>query len=199
MKRILFALAIIVSISACTKSETPNIEPEPVPDTTSKSYVGCMRSDYPDITIPGISVNDKIIYDLKSAITYSSPIFAYSETHLYSGAFTLSDIVDYDIFPIAEIDIADESNLSIYIPEKTFEDGEIIYDLRNGEAFEKTTNIKSVKIKEATIILDNEYFKTDICRFDMEITLQFGNVIEIVYYGESIHQYISGGINKQHL
>lgn len=194
MKKIFFAIAIIASITACTKSETANIEPEPAPDTTSKSYVGCMRSDYPDITISGISVNDKIVYDLKSAITYSSPIFTYSETYLYSGAFTLSDIIDYDIFPIAEIDVEDESNIYISISEKTFDNDEIIYDLRDGKVSNKTENIKSAYIKEAAVILDNEYFKTDICRFDIEITLQFGNVIEIVYYGESIHQTIKGGI-----
>lgn len=195
MKRILFTIAIILSITACTKSETPNIEPEPAPDTTSKSYVGCMRSDYPDITISGISVNDKIIYDLKSACTYSSPLFPGAViTYLYSGEFTLYDIVNYDIFPIAEIDGEDESDIYIYISGETFDNDEIIYDLRDGKVFNKTENIKSVYIKEAAVILDNEYFKTDICRFDIEITLQFGNVIEIIYYGESIHQSIKGGI-----
>lgn len=195
MKKTLFIFAIIAFITACTKSEAPNPEPEPVPDTTSKSYVGCMRSDYPDIAIPGISVNDKIIYDLKSACTYSSPLFPGAVvTYLYSGEFTLYDIVDYDILPIAEIDGADESNIYISISEKTFDNDEIIYDLRDGKVFNKTENIKSVHIKEAEVILDNEYFKTDICRFDIEITLQFGNVIEIIYYGESIHQSIKGGI-----
>lgn len=195
MKKILFAIALIVSISACTKSETPNPEPEPVQDTTSKSYVGCMRSDYPDIAIPGISVNDKIIYDLKSACTYSSPLFPGDVvTYLYSGEFTLYDIVDYDIFPIAEIDGEDESNIYISISEKTFDNDEIIYDLRDGEVFSKTENIKSVHIKEAEVIIDNEYFKTDICKFDMEINLRYGKTIAIVYYGESIHQSIKGGI-----
>ena len=117
MKRIFFALAIIVSISACTKPETPN--PEPVPDTTSKSYVGCMRSDYPDIAIPGISINDKIVYDIKTVCIYSSPIFVGSATaHLYSGVFTKDEIMDemvgYDIFPILEIEVYDEPN-NIYI------------------------------------------------------------------------------------
>lgn len=196
MKKIFLAIAIIISLTACTKSETANPEPEPAPDTTSKSYVGCMRSDYPDITIPGISVNGKIIYDLKTACTYSSPLFpgSVTTTYLYSGEFTLYDIVDYDIFPIAAIDGEDESDIYISISEKTFDNDEIIYDLRDGKIFNKTENIKSVYIKEAAVILDNEYFKTDICRFDIEITLQFGNVIEIVYYGESIHQTIKGGI-----
>lgn len=195
MKKILFAIALIVSISACTKSETPNPEPEPVQDTTSKSYVGCMRSDYPDIAIPGISVNGKIVYDLKSACTYSSPLFPGAVvTYLYSGEFTLYDIVDYDIFPIAEIDGEDESNIYISISEKTFDNDEIIYDLRDGEVFSKTENIKSVHIKEAEVILDNEYFKTDICKFDIEINLRYGKTITIVYYGESIHQSIKGGI-----
>lgn len=195
MKKILFAIALIVSISACTKSEAQSPEPEPVQDTTSKSYVGCMRSDYPDIAIPGISVNDKIIYDLKSACTYSSPLFPGDVvTYLYSGEFTLYDIVDYDIFPIAEIDGEDESNICISISEKTFDNDEIIYDLRDGEVFSKTENIKSVHIKEAEVILDNEYFKTDICKFDIEINLRYGKTITIVYYGESIHQSIKGGI-----
>jgi|GEM_PF-6724825 lipoprotein len=195
MKKIFFALAIIASITACTKSEAQSPEPEPVPDTTSKSYVGCMRSDYPDIAIPGISVNDKIIYDLKSACTYSSPLFPGDVvTYLYSGEFTLYDIVDYDIFPIAEIDGEDESNIYISISEKTFDNDEIIYDLRDGEVFSKTENIKSVHIKEAEVILDNEYFKTDICKFDIEINLRYGKTIAIVYYGESIHQSIKGGI-----
>lgn len=119
MKKIFLAIAIIISLTACTKSETANPEPEPAPDTTSKSYVGCMRSDYPDITIPGISVNGKIIYDLKTACTYSSPLFpsAVTTTYLYSGEFTLYDIVDYDIFPIAAIDGEDESDIYIYIGE----------------------------------------------------------------------------------
>lgn len=195
MKKILFAIAIIATITACTKSEAQSPEPEPVPDTTSKSYVGCMRSDYPDIAIPGISVNDKIIYDLKSACTYSSPLFPGDVvTYLYSGEFTLYDIVDYDIFPIAEIDGEDESNIYISISEKTFDNDEIIYDLRDGEVFSKTENIKSVHIKEAEVILDNEYFKTDICKFDIEINLRYGKTITIVYYGESIHQSIKGGI-----
>ena len=195
MKKIFFILAIIASITACTKSEAQSPEPEPVPDTTSKSYVGCMRSDYPDIAIPGISVNDKIIYDLKSACTYSSPLFPGTVvTYLYSGEFTLYDIVDYDIFPIAEIDGEDESNIYISISEKTFDNDEIIYDLRDGEVFSKTENIKSVHIKEAEVILDNEYFKTDICKFDIEINLRYGKTITIVYYGESIHQSIKGGI-----
>lgn len=195
MKKIFFILAIIASITACTKSEAQSPEPEPVPDTTSKSYVGCMRSDYPDIAIPGISVNDKIIYDLKSACTYSSPLFPGDVvTYLYSGEFTLYDIVDYDIFPIAEIDGEDESNIYISISEKTFDNDEIIYDLRDGEVFSKTENIKSVHIKEAEVILDNEYFKTDICKFDIEINLRYGKTITIVYYGESIHQSIKGGI-----
>lgn len=195
MKKIFFILAIIASITACTKSEAQSPEPEPVPDTTSKSYVGCMRSDYPDIAIPGISVNDKIIYDLKSACTYSSPLFPGDVvTYLYSGEFTLYDIVDYDIFPIAEIDGEDESNIYISISEKTFDNDEIIYDLRDGEVFSKTENIKSVHIKEAEVILDNEYFKTDICKFDIEINLRYGKTIAIVYYGESIHQSIKGGI-----
>lgn len=195
MKKIFFILAIIASITACTKSEVQSPEPEPVPDTTSKSYVGCMRSDYPDIAIPGISVNDKIIYDLKSACTYSSPLFPGDVvTYLYSGEFTLYDIVDYDIFPIAEIDGEDESNIYISISEKTFDNDEIIYDLRDGEVFSKTENIKSVHIKEAEVILDNEYFKTDICKFDIEINLRYGKTITIVYYGESIHQSIKGGI-----
>ena len=196
MKKIFLAIALIVLISACTKSETANMEPEPAPDTTSKSYVGCMRSDYPDITISGISVNGKIIYDLKTACTYSSPLFpsAVTTTYLYSGEFTLYDIVDYDIFPIAAIDGEDESDIYIYISGETFDNDEIIYNLRAGKVSNKTENIKSVYIKEAAVILDNEYFKTDICKFDIEITLQLGNVIEIVYYGESIHQSIKGGI-----
>ena len=196
MKKIFLAIALIVLIRACTKSETANMEPEPAPDTTSKSYVGCMRSDYPDITISGISVNGKIIYDLKTACTYSSPLFpsAVTTTYLYSGEFTLYDIVDYDIFPIAAIDGEDESDIYIYISGETFDNDEIIYNLRAGKVSNKTENIKSVYIKEAAVILDNEYFKTDICKFDIEITLQLGNVIEIVYYGESIHQSIKGGI-----
>lgn len=195
MKKILFAIAIIATITACTKSEAPNHEPEPIPDKTSKSYVGCMRSDYPDIAIPGISVNDKIVYDLKSACTYSSPLFPGDVvTYLYSGEFTLYDIVDYDIFPIAEIDGEDESNIYISISEKTFDNDEIIYDLRDGKVFNKTENIKSVHIKEVEVILDNEYFKTDICKFDIEINLRYGKTITIVYYGESIHQSIKGGI-----
>ncbi len=189
MKKILFAIAIIASITACTKQETPIPEPEP------ESYRGYLRSEHPNIKIPGISVNDKIIYDLKSACTYSSPLFPGDVvTYLYSGEFTLYDIVDYDIFPIAEIDGEDESNIYISISEKTFDNDEIIYDLRDGEVFSKTENIKSVHIKEAEVILDNEYFKTDICKFDIEINLRYGKTIAIVYYGESIHQSIKGGI-----
>lgn len=94
MKRILFALAIIATITACTKSEATNLEPEPVPDTTSKSYVGCMRSDYPDIAIPGISVNDKIVYDLKTACTYNSSYQSTADTEFYVGALTLQEIAD---------------------------------------------------------------------------------------------------------
>jgi lipoprotein len=191
MKKIFLSIAIIISLTACSKSETANPEPEPIPE----SYVGYKRSEHPNIKIPGISVNDKIIYDLKSACTYSSPLFPGSViTYLYSGEFTLYDIVNYDIFPIAEIDGEDESDIYIYISGETFDNDEIIYDLRDGKVSNKTENIKSVYIKEAAVILDNEYFKTDICRFDIEITLQFGNVIEIVYYGESIHQTIKGGI-----
>lgn len=193
MKKILFTIAIIVSITACTKSETANMEPEPAPDTTSKSYVGCMRSEYPDITISGISVNDKIIYDLKSACSFSGPTSP-TITRLYSGKFTYLETVTYNIFPIVEIVTSSESNMYIYISKEKLGADEIKYELHNGEEFYKTDNIKSVNIKEAAVILDNEYFKTDICRFDIEITLQFGNVIEIVYYGESIHQYIIGGI-----
>lgn len=195
MKRILFALAIIISISACTKSETPNIEPEPVPvpDTTSKSYVGCMRSDYPDINISGISVNDKIIYDIKSACSLSGPTSS-TITRLYSGKFTYLEMGNYNIFPIVEIVTSGESNMYIYISKEKLEANEIKYEVHDGEVFYKTNNIKSVKIKEAEVILDEENFKTDICRFDIEITLQFGNVIEIVYYGESFHQAIMGDL-----
>lgn len=197
MKKLLLAITIIVSITACTKSETPNPEPDPIiEDTTTKSYVGCMRSDYPETAISGISVNDKIIYDLKSACSYSSPLFSYASIHLYSGAFTLSDIVDYDIFPIAEIDvdIVDGSNVSIYISDKTFDDDEIYCDLRDGKEFDKTANVKSVNIRNIAIDIDNENFKTDICRLDIEITLQINNVIRIVYSGESINRPILGGI-----
>lgn len=195
MKKIFLIIALIATVTACSKPETP--QPEPiVEDTTTKSYVGCMRSDYPDITISGISVNDKIIYDLRSACSYSSPLFSYALIHLYSGAFTLSDIVDYDIFPIAEIDvdIVDVSNVSIYISDKTFDDDEIYCDLRDGKEFDKTANVKSVNIRNIAIDIDNENFKTDICRLDIEITLQINNVIRIVYSGESIHRPILGGI-----
>lgn len=194
MKKLLLAITIIVSITACSKPETP--QPEPIVEESTKSYVGCMRSDYPDITISGISVNDKIIYDLRSACSYSSPLFSYALIHLYSGAFTLSDIVDYDIFPIAEIDvdIVDGSNVSIYISDKTFDDDEIYCDLRDGKEFDKTANVKSVNIRNIAIDIDNENFKTDICRLDIEITLQINNVIRIVYSGESINRPILGGI-----
>jgi hypothetical protein len=194
MKKIFLSIAIILSITTCTKSETANPEPEPASDTTSKSYVGCMRSDYPDITIPGISVNGKIIYDLKSACSFSGPTSP-TITRLYSGRFTYLETVTYNIFPIVEIVTSSESdNIYIYISKEKLGADEIKYELHNEEEFYKTDNIKSVNIKETAVILDNEYFKTDICRFDIEITLQFGNVIEIVYYGESIHQYIIGGI-----
>lgn len=195
MKRILFTIAIIISLTACSKPETPNPAPEPaIDDTTSKSYVGCMRSDYPDIMISGISVNDKIIYDLKSACTYSAPLYPGVTTHLYSGEFTISEIYIYNIFPIVEIEVYDESNnIYISIPEKTFDYEEIIYDLRNGAAFEKTDNIKSVNIKKAEVILDNENFKTDICNLDIEITILGDWVIRIIYSGESIHQSIIDG------
>lgn len=195
MKRILFTIAIIISLTACSKPETPNPAPEPaIDDTTSKSYVGCMRSDYPDIMISGISVNDKIIYDLKSACTYSAPLYPGVTTHLYSGEFTISEIYIYNIFPIVEIEVYDESNnIYISIPEKTFDYEEIIYDLRNGAAFEKTDNIKSVNIKKAEVILDKENFKTDICNLDIEITILGDWVIRIIYSGESIHQSIIDG------
>ncbi len=188
MKKIFLSIAIILSITTCTRSEIANIEPEP------ESYIGYLRSDYPDIMIPGISVNDKIIYDLKSACSFSGPTSP-TITRLYSGRFTYLETVTYNIFPIVEIVTSSESdNIYIYISKEKLGADEIKYELHNGEEFYKTDNIKSVNIKEAAVILDNEYFKTDICRFDIEIELQFGNVIEIVYYGESIHQYIIGGI-----
>ena len=197
MKKIFLIIVFIASITACTKNEPPNIESESiVEDTTSKSYVGCMRSDYPETAISGISVNDKIVYDLKSACSYSSPLFSYALIHLYSGAFTLSDIVDFDIFPIAviDVDIVDGSNMSIYISDKTFDEDEIYCDLRDGKEFDKTANVKSVNIRNISIDIDNENFKTDICRLDIEITLQINNVIRIVYSGESINRPILGGI-----
>jgi lipoprotein len=196
MKHILFVLAIILSITACTKSETADIEPEPAPDTTSKSYVGCMRSEYPDITIPGISVNGKIIYDLKTACTYNSSYQYTAYTEFYASALTLQEIADCYAFPIASISVStDESNdyTDIYIPEKTFDFDEIRYYLYNGEVLAKTANIESVDIKEATVIQGNEYFKPDdTCKFDIEIKLKYGNTIEIVYYGKSFRLYIVG-------
>lgn len=196
MKKILFALAIIATITACTKSETPNIEPEPVPDTTSKSYVGCMRSDYPDIAISGISVNDKIVYDLKTACTYNSSYQSTAYTEFYASSLTLQEIADCYAFPIASINVStDESNdyTDIYIPEKTFDFDEIRYYLYNGEVLAKTANIESVDIKEATVIQGNEYFKPDdTCKFDIEIKLKYGNTIEIVYYDKSFRLYIVG-------
>lgn len=203
MKRILLALAIIASITACTKPETPNIEPEPgTEDTTTKSYVGCMRSDYPDIAIPGISIDDLIVYDIKTVCTYSSPILAGSATtHIYSGVFTKDEIIYealgcYDIFPILEMEVYDEpNNIYISIPAETFDKDKIIYYLQNGKVVEKTDNIKSVNIKEAEVVIDNETFKTDICKLDIEITKKYSNkVIRIVYYGESIHCTMYGGI-----
>lgn len=187
--------AIIVSLTACTKPETPSSEPE---DTLSKSYVGCMRSDYPDITISGISVNDKIVYELKSACTYNSSLYPWAMTEFYASELTLEEIYAGYAFPVAEISVSTEetNNLYIYIPAKTFDDNEIIYSVTADEVSEKTNNIQSVEIKEATVIPDNEYFKTDICKFDIEITLKYGyrNAINIVYYGESIHQFIKEGI-----
>lgn len=196
MKKIFFILAIIASITACTKSEAQSPEPEPVQDTTSKSYVGCMRSDYPDIAIPGISVNDKIVYDLKTACTYNSSYQSTADTEFYVGALTLQEIAEYYAFPIAAISVStDESNdfTYIYIQEKTFDFDEIRYHLYNGKVLEKTANIESVDIKEATVIQGNEYFKPDdTCKFDIEIKLKYGNTIEIVYYGKSFRLYIVG-------
>lgn len=182
MKKIFFALAIIVSITACTKSETPNPEPE--------SYVGYLRSEHPNIKISGVSVNDKIIYDLKSAVSISGSAVYGAITSLYSSKFTYLDIVNLDIPPIAEIYATpDESYFYIHISKEMLDYDEIKYEVCDGELFYKTDNIQSIKIKDAEVILDEEDLKTDICKFDIEVTLP-NKIIEIVYYGESYHRQV---------
>lgn len=181
--------AVIISLTACTKPETPRPEPE---DTTSKSYAGCMRSDYPDITISGISVNDKIIYDIKTAMSnsFASSVNSVNDasTSFYSGKFTLSEIWSYNILPVAAIYISpDESIIDIYIPERILDYDNIRYTFFKGEIQEKTDNIQSIKINKAEVILNYEPFKKDLCKYDIEITKSDGLVIRIVYSGESIH------------
>lgn len=184
MKKILFAIAIIASITACTKPETPILEPEP------ESYRGYLRSEHPNIKIPGISVNDKIIYDLKSAISMSGPGINGVYTSVYSGRFTYYDVMDYEIPPMLEIGIVPETAwFSIYISKNIIYGNEIRYITVGEEVIDKTDNIQSIKIKEAEVIIDKENLKTDICKFDIEITIP-EYVIEIIYYGNSHHREI---------
>lgn len=185
MKRILLTIAIIASIiiTACTKPETPIPEPEP------ESYMGYLRSEHPNIKIPGISINDKIIYDLKSAISMSGSICG-AWTSLYSGRFTYLDVVNYDIPPMVEIYvIPEESRFWIHISKNILYDNEVEYEIIGEEVSYKTDNIQSIKIKEAEVIIDKENLKTDICKFDIEITIP-EYVIEIIYYGNSHHREI---------
>lgn len=184
MKRILFTIAIIISLTACSKPETPIPEPEP------ESYRGYLRSEHPNIKIPGISVNDKIIYDLKSAISMSGPGINGVYTSVYSGRFTYYDVMDYEIPPMLEIGIVPETAwFSIYISKNIIYGNEISYITVGEEVIDKTDNIQSIKIKEAEVIIDKENLKTDICKFDIEITIP-EYVIEIIYYGNSHHREI---------
>ena len=186
MKLILFILALIISITSCSKPETP--QPEPIPE----SYIGYLRSEHPSIKIPGVSINDKIVYDLKSAISMSGPGISGICTSVYSGTFTYLDVVNYNIPPIIEeiYVIPEESLFALHISENMlYGNNEIIYEVIDGEVLYTTDNIKSVNIKEAEVILDSENSKKDICRFDIELTIpQY--VIEIVYYGNSHHREI---------
>lgn len=184
MKKILFTIAIIASITACSKQETPIPEPEP------ESYRGYLRSEHPNIKIPGISVNDKIIYDLKSAISMSGPGINGVYTSVYSGRFTYYDVMDYEIPPMLEIGIVPETAwFSIYISKNIIYGNEIRYITVGEEVIDKTDNIQSIKIKEAEVIIDKENLKTDICKFNIEITIP-EYVIEIIYYGNSHHREI---------
>ena len=184
MKRILFTIAIIISLTACSKPETPIPEPEP------ESYRGYLRSEHPNIKIPGISVNDKIIYDLKSAISMSGPGINGVYTSVYSGRFTYYDVMDYEIPPMLEIGIVPETAwFSIYISKNIIYGNEIRYITVGENVIDKTDNIQSIKIKEAEVIIDKENLKTDICKFDIEITIP-EYVIEIIYYGNSHHREI---------
>lgn len=154
MKKILFTIAIIASITACSKQETPIPEPEP------ESYRGYLRSEHPNIKIPGISVNDKIIYDLKSAISMSGPGINGVYTSVYSGRFTYYDVMDYEIPPMLEIGIVPETAwFSIYISKNIIYGNEIRYITVGEEVIDKTDNIQSIKIKEAEVIIDKENLK----------------------------------------
>ena len=179
MKRILLALAIIVSITACTKPETPNPEPEPIPE----SYVGYKRSEHPNIKIPGISVNDEIIYDLKSACSicwdHDKPI---STTYVTSEMYTYSDFMwseINDFTPKAVIYISGNRLLSLSIL-----DNEIIHYDASDQSVKKADNVESFKAKHILFAIDIENLKTNTCEFDVEVVMRNGDIIEIVYYGE---------------
>ena len=199
MKQILFALALIVSITACTKPETPNPESEPIPE----SYVGYKRSEHPNIKISGISVNGIIVYDIKSAVSYCSPDFYL--TVLHSKRYTYSDISnDYESKIIPKVEISISGTLfQLYIHEDTINGNDIIHckTSYNDEPEYNTDNVESFKFKDTSFninLVKHEngilYGETDTCGFDVEVTMKNGDIIEVVYYGESIHQYIMGGI-----
>lgn len=189
MKQIFFAIAIIVSITACTKPETSNPEPEPIPE----SYVGYKRSEHPNIKIPGISVNDEIIYDLKSACSicweYNEPI---STTYLTSEMYTYSDFMGNEInnfTPKAVIYISGNRLLSLSIL-----DNEIIHYDVSDQSIKKADNVESFKAKHILFAIDIENLRTNNCEFEVEVAMKNGDIIEIVYYGEYIYIPVFGGI-----
>ena len=96
------------------------------------------------------------------------------------------------VIPEATISIY-SSEIDLYIYEKTFDEEEIICRIDHDRNIYKTNNVESFRFKDCTFTFDDNY-KNDICGFDIAITLNNGNVIEIVYYGTSIHCPILGGI-----
>lgn len=182
MKHIFFTIAIITSITACSKPETPNPEPESIPE----SYVGYKRSEHPNIKIPGISVNDTIVCDLKSACSY---FFRLNDpnptTDLFSEMYTHSDFINYyhaETIQKAEIGIFDNK---LYIL-RIYNNKDIYCEIADYSGnIEKTANIESFKTKEIYVLADTDNDKIHTCGFDVEITMTNSDVIEVVYYGET--------------
>lgn len=182
MKHILFVLAIILSITACTKSETTNPEPEPIPE----SYVGYKRSEHPNIKIPGISVNDIIVCDLKSACSYFCGLNDPNPTtDLFSDMYTHSDFINRyhaETIQKAEIGIFDNK---LYIL-RIYNNKDIYCEIADYSGnIKKTANIESFKIKEIYVFADTDNDKIHTCGFDVEIIMTNSDVIEVVYYGET--------------
>ena len=191
MKKIFLIVVIIATVTACTKN-SPTPQPEPI----SESYVGYLRSEHPNIKIPGISVNDKIVYDIKTVQSFNFYKSRSATFVFFDKKYIREYLVDFDPEYLAEIALPDpfteDSQWVVFIPGNIFDENPISYTA-NYNAVNNSDNIKSIKLKRYICTLGDWGSDTDVCDIDLEITLQNGDIIEIIYTGDSIHRDVIEG------